>query len=380
MESSKEVDIPSCTIEDEGAIHEDETLMHVENTQVLKAPAQEETVSYPPLQDFDDSILYDLGNEEEMDEPLDILNPSCYDTDRDMVDNIDEFIHVERRKWDVVGFGMDPIYDIENHLQVLPSQLSLQDTFDFDQWQQGDDIFTHTFQTPKDDLVPCFPDDFQSYLEGFDEYSSEHLDSFHEEDYQPPLCSGLDRSKDIVYLKKDLCDNFLQTPPITLLCCVSRGVIGRYVFCIEYPLGKTLESKGWLNTSRIRLSSQLFNFPLGVCQSFTRSLSIPSRISDHEDILGSQLSDFMSQFSEHLTFHDPFLKWIEHFPQRLTWHDFIPPTGLHELDFVISNDTIYSLTHVIFVLNLSLFWFMMKHKDRYCGTLLDWFHWSFDYT
>jgi hypothetical protein len=206
------------------------------------------------------------------------------------------------------------------------------------------------------------------------------LDSFHEEDYQPPLCSGLDRSKDIVCLKKNPCDNFLQPPPITLLCSVSRGVVGRYVFCIELPLGQTVESKGWLNTSRISLSSQPFNLPLAIWQSSSKSLSIPSRISDYEDVLGSDLSDLMSQFSEPLTFHDPFLKWIEHFPQRLTWHVFIPPTRLHELDFMISDDTIYSLTHVIFVLNLSLFWFMMKHKGRYCGTLLDWFHWSFDYT
>jgi hypothetical protein len=38
------------------------------------------------------------------------------------------------------------------------------------------------------------------------------------------------------------------------------------------------------------------------------------------------------------------------------------------------------LTHGIFVLDLSLFWFMMKHKGRYRGTLLDWLHWLFDYT
>jgi hypothetical protein len=131
MESPKEVDLPCCTIEDEVAVHEDETITHVEDTQVLKAPAQEETVSYPPLQDFDDFLLYDLGNEEEMDEPLNVLNPPCYDTDTDIFD-IDEFIHVGRRKWDVVGFDMDPIYDIENHFQVLPPHLSRQITFDFD--------------------------------------------------------------------------------------------------------------------------------------------------------------------------------------------------------------------------------------------------------
>jgi hypothetical protein len=58
-----------------------------------------------------------------------------------MVDNIDEFIHVGRRRWDVVGYDMDPIYDIESHFQVLPLQLSQEVTLD--QWQQGDEIFTY---------------------------------------------------------------------------------------------------------------------------------------------------------------------------------------------------------------------------------------------
>ena len=134
MESSNEVDLPRCTVEDEGATHEDEIMMHVEDTQVLKAPAQEETntVSYPPVQNFDDFLLYDLGNEEEIDETLKVSNPSCYDTDNDMVNNIDEFIHVGRRKWDVVGYDMDPIYDNESHFQVLPLRISQQVTLDFD--------------------------------------------------------------------------------------------------------------------------------------------------------------------------------------------------------------------------------------------------------
>jgi hypothetical protein len=136
MDSLKEVDLPCYTIEDEGAVHEDETMTHVEDTQVLKAPARQEetsTVSYPPLQNINDFLRYDLGSEEEMDEPLKFLNPPCYDTDTNIVD-INEFIHVGRRRWDVVAYDMDPIYDIENHFQVLPSQLSQHDTFDFDQW------------------------------------------------------------------------------------------------------------------------------------------------------------------------------------------------------------------------------------------------------
>jgi hypothetical protein len=76
------------------------------------------------------------------------------------------------------------------------------------------------------------------------------MDSFHEEDYQPPLCSGLGQIKDIVFLKKDSYDIFLQPPLIALPCCVIKGVVGKYVFCIEFPIVKTLEFKGSLNTPR----------------------------------------------------------------------------------------------------------------------------------
>jgi hypothetical protein len=130
MESSNEVDIPCFTIGYEGVVHEDEALMHVENTQVFEAPAQEKTLSYPPPQDFDDALLYDGGDKEEINESLNASNPACYDTNIDMVDNIDEFIHVGICRWDVVGYDMDPIYDIEIHFQVFPLQLSQQVTLD----------------------------------------------------------------------------------------------------------------------------------------------------------------------------------------------------------------------------------------------------------
>jgi hypothetical protein len=38
------------------AVHEDEETTHAENTRVLEVPAQEETVSYPPLINFDDAL------------------------------------------------------------------------------------------------------------------------------------------------------------------------------------------------------------------------------------------------------------------------------------------------------------------------------------
>jgi hypothetical protein len=366
-------DGPCCTIKDKEAIHEDETMTHAENTEVLEVPVREETVSYPPPLVFDDALPCD--EEEEEDEFSNVSDPACYDTDSDTVDNIDEFIHVGRRRWDIVGYDLDPIYDTESHFQLLPLQLSQQITSD--QWQQGDEIFTRTFQKTKDDLVPYSSDDFQSYLEIFDEYPSEHLDSFHEDNCQPPMCSNFDTSKDIVCLKKVSHDFSLQPPVITLPCFSIRGVVGKYLFYVEFPPRQTLNSKGWLGTAS---SNQFFNFPLIVCQSSAKSLSILSLTSECEDVLGNQFTGPLSQFSEPCIFHDPFLDWIEYFSQRWTWQDFIPPTRLHELDSDFPDDMMYILTHDIFVLDLSLFWFMMKHKGRYQGTLLGWLHWLFDYT
>jgi hypothetical protein len=74
------------------------------------------------------------------------------------------------------------------------------------------------FQNTKDDLVPYLSDDFQSYLEMFDEYPTEHLDPTYEDDCQPPLCSDFDTSKDIVCLKKVTHDFSSQPPAITLPC------------------------------------------------------------------------------------------------------------------------------------------------------------------
>jgi hypothetical protein len=123
-------------------------------------------------------------------------------------------------------------------------------------------------------------------------------------------------------------------------------------------------------------SSRFLNFPLIICQSSTKILSILSLES--EDVLGNQSIGPLSLFSEPCTFYDPFLHRIEYFSHRWTWQDFIPPTRLYELDFEIPDDVIYVLTHDIFVLDLSLVWFMMKHKGRYQGVLLDWLHWLFD--
>jgi hypothetical protein len=117
----------------------------------IHLPHEEENmVTYTPFQVFDVASFHVSKREEVLEEPLDALDPSCYEKGSDTVDNIDEFIHVGMRKWDVIGSNEDPIYDIEGHFQKLPLQLSYEVT-NFDNWQQGDGMFTNFFQTPKDD-------------------------------------------------------------------------------------------------------------------------------------------------------------------------------------------------------------------------------------
>jgi hypothetical protein len=243
----------------------------------------------------------------------------------------------------------------------------------YDQGQQGDEVFTCTLQNTKDDLIPYLAVDFQSYLEMFDEYT-EHLNPFYEVDYQPTLCSDLGTSKDIVCLK-EVTHGFSSQPPAVALPRFSiQGVVGKCLFRVEFPPGQTLDFKGRLGNT---ISNQFFNLLLMICQPSTKLLSILPL--ECENVLGNQFTYPLSCFAEPSMFYDPFSDRIECFSQRWTWRDFVPPTRLHELDPDFFNDIIYILTHDIFVLDISLFWFMMKHKGRYQGALLDWLHWLFDY-
>jgi hypothetical protein len=133
-----------------------------EVSQAIDALGQQEvnTISYFPFQDFDDALFYDLESEEVLEESLDALNPSCYDKGSDMVDNIDEFIHVGRRKWDVIGSDVDPIYDMKGYLRMLPLQQSYDLPNNFDVWQQDNDIVKKVFEAPKYDPMQHSLDDF----------------------------------------------------------------------------------------------------------------------------------------------------------------------------------------------------------------------------
>jgi hypothetical protein len=102
-----------------------------------------------------------LESEEVLEDPFGVLCPSSYDKVDEFFDNIDEFIHVGKCKWDVIGYDGDPFYDIEDHFQMLSLQLSYQVTTNYDICQQGNEIVTYI---SKGDLVLCPPDDFRSYL------------------------------------------------------------------------------------------------------------------------------------------------------------------------------------------------------------------------
>jgi hypothetical protein len=150
------LDLPYCEVEDV----EDKTMMHAlpfdEVIHILEAPTQEEVniVSYFPFQDFDDALFYDLESEEVLEDPLDVLIPSCYDKGNDIVDNIDKFIHVGKHNWDVIWYDGDPIYDIEGHFQIFLLQLSCEVTNNFDIWKQGDDMITNIFRHPR--MIWCY--------------------------------------------------------------------------------------------------------------------------------------------------------------------------------------------------------------------------------
>jgi ABC-type transporter Mla maintaining outer membrane lipid asymmetry ATPase subunit MlaF len=95
-----------------------------------------------------------------LEEPLDALDPSCYDKGDDVIDNIDEFIHVGRCKWDVIGHDGDPIFNIEDHFQLFLLQQPYVIAIDSDVWQQEDDMITDLFQPPKDELMKYSHNDF----------------------------------------------------------------------------------------------------------------------------------------------------------------------------------------------------------------------------
>jgi hypothetical protein len=185
-------------------LHEDEVLVSSlpfdEDIQASVPPAHQEEnmISYNPFKNFDDTLFHDFGSEEVLEEPLDATDPLC----NDVIENIDDFIHVGRHAWDVdcFGFDGDPIYDIEGSFQIRNTKVfPLEGCFSYMDhptiWHPDDNMsidWSHPF---KDDLSQCTHDDFRSYFESCDVYPFEHSDSLCGENFHPPSCSNLDKDK-----------------------------------------------------------------------------------------------------------------------------------------------------------------------------------------
>jgi hypothetical protein len=166
-----------------------------------------------------------------------------------------------------------------------------------------------------------------------------------------------DEGKDTIFLRYEFHDETFQ-PSFTLLSHYStKDAARKHVPCLKFSPRQTffLELKGRLNALRRSFISRSFNFSLRSCQSSSRFLFIPSWTSGNDEVLGIQPPNSLSQPLESSTFHDPFQRWIEHFSRNVTWHDLVPPSHLHELDFTISYDIMHALTHVIFVLTYHCF-------------------------
>ena len=130
-------------------------------------------------------------------------------------------------------------------------------------------------------------------------------------------------------------------------------------------------------------------------------LNFSSR-GNHGVFLGSLMSSQSSRSGHHVngdeydpssTYDNPLQRWIDQacgcpFRKDLRddqncgcsfQQDFLPPTHLHEFHFMIDYMSIYA--HDYYVLNLSLFYYINKHRGRYLDEMMNrWLHWFYYFT
>jgi hypothetical protein len=98
-----------------------------------------------PFQFFDVSLYHDSKVEEVLKEPFNTLYPSCHNESDDVFENIYEFIHVGRRKLDVMIHDGDPIDNIEGHFRLLSLQQPYMITNGSDIWKHEDVMIIDLF-------------------------------------------------------------------------------------------------------------------------------------------------------------------------------------------------------------------------------------------
>jgi hypothetical protein len=84
----------------------------------------------------------------------------------------------------------------------------------------------------------------------------------------------------------------------------------------------------------------------------------------------------LSQPCEPSSYHNPIQIWVEQACGDTSWHDFVPPPHPHEFDFMFFYPVMIIPAHDYFVLDIFLFWFVIKHKGRTLGfdEMLGWIH------
>jgi hypothetical protein len=135
---------------------------------------------------------------------------------------------------------------------------------------------------------------------------------------------------------------------------------------------KKQHALGWEKNifSRLNVSSSYF---MENCKVFFRFLLIPSQYSG--DILVVEDEDQTSPIC-----CSPVQGWIDQACEDSSFHDFVPPSHLHELNSMIECGVVFLSGHDHFLLDLSLIWLIIKHKGRHFDKILGWICWLYDFT
>jgi hypothetical protein len=99
-------------------------------------------------------------------------------------------------------------------------------------------------------------------------------------------------------------------------------------------------------------------------------------LATHED---KEMVNFSHIDEPSSIYGSPLQQWIDQACGFSFQQDFLPPTHLHEFHFMINYMSIYAHDH--YVLDLSLLYYMIKHRGRYLDEMLSrWLHWLYDFT
>jgi hypothetical protein len=246
-------------------------------------------------------------------------------------------------------FYGDPIYDIEGTYHIKDIEII-----------SSEDLFLQPYGS-----YMCQPDDMVTYL--FHPFEDDLMQHF-QDAFQPPY-SDFDRHQVVAHPKKSKVHTTKQN-----------------YFHIE------TFSRDFHTKKRHFLSLTMEFF------SKAMPYSISSYLENHRVFFGSIVLSHPSGSSDNLSedeyelssmYNIPLQRWIDQYFgytfRKDDWadgfsfqQDFLPPTHLHEFYFMIYYMCVH--THDYYVLDLSLLYYMTKHKGRHFDEMIKWFHWLYDFT